>query len=412
LRFVSTPATLLDPLNRLVDPGGLLMPFTNVFLLNTVVVAGCLACSPGIGMAARSAPGPAQDQRASDASAAPKPESGTNAAGDVEPLVRVFIFAGQSNAVGMAKNPLWNTQAELPETKKFFSHLRQGNTWIARDDVLLKFREQAGPLTLGSGAGGRCTGAELEFGWVLGDHFDDPVLIIKTAWGGRSLVKNFRPPSSPPDQAVLAKELAAAQEAVRKANEQSGKNEPLPTMEDIGKGYGNCYRDMMAEIEHVLANAGTVFPQLAGRRPELAGFVWFQGWNDQYGGAEKEYAAHLRNLINDVRRELDAPQLPVVIAVMGQNGSTPATGPMKVIQGAQLAVPESPEFRDTVRAVRTDVLVDTRAERLVEGWRDHLEEWNKTGSDYGYHYYGSAIWYTRIGRALGEAMLELLGEKR
>ena len=43
------------------------------------------------------------------------------------------------------------------------------------------------------------------------------------------------------------------------------------------------------------------------------------------------------------------------------------------------------------------------------GWRDHFEEWKKVGSDEGYHYLGSAIWYTRIGKAMGEAMLELLG---
>jgi alpha-galactosidase len=238
------------------------------------------------------------------------------------------------------------------------------------------------------------------------------VLIIKTAWGGRSLNKNFRPPSSPLDAAALQEELAKAQEAVRKSNEKHHKDAPLPTIEDIRSGYGDCYRDMLAEVKDVLANYGTLFPQLAGRNLELAGLVWFHGWNDQYGGAEKQYETNMKNFIGDVRRELGAPQLPVVIAVMGQNGSTPATGAMKVIQDAQLAMQEVPEFQGNVKAFRTDVLVDTRAEKLVQGWQDHLEEWNKTGSDYGYHYYGSAIWYTRIGRAMGEAMLQLLGEKR
>ena len=40
------------------------------------------------------------------------------------------------------------------------------------------------------------TGAELELGTVLGDHFDEPVLLIKAAWGGHSLAKLFRPPSA------------------------------------------------------------------------------------------------------------------------------------------------------------------------------------------------------------------------
>jgi len=31
-----------------------------------------------------------------------------------------------------------------------------------------------------------------------------------------------------------------------------------------------------------------------------------------------------------------------------------------------------------------------------------------TGGDHPYHYLGSAIWFTRIGHAMGESMLELL----
>ncbi len=37
-----------------------------------------------------------------------------------------------------------------------------------------------------------------------------------------------------------------------------------------------------------------------------------------------------------------------------------------------------------------------------------IEPWQKVGSDRPYHYFGSAIWFTRIGRAAAEAMLDLL----
>lgn len=47
-----------------------------------------------------------------------------------------------------------------------------------------------------------------------------------------------------------------------------------------------------------------------------------------------------------------------------------------------------------------------------KGWRQHLEEWNKVGSDYPYHYLGSAKTMVRIGRAFAEAVLELRGEQR
>ena len=67
----------------------------------------------------------------------------------------------------------------------------------------------------------------------MGDHFDEPVLLIKTAWGGRSLYKQFRPPSAGyPAEEVLQKELDQAQANVKKNNEKNKKNDPLPTMED------------------------------------------------------------------------------------------------------------------------------------------------------------------------------------
>ena len=48
---------------------------------------------------------------------------------------------------------------------------------------------------------------------------------------------------------------------------------------------------------------------------------------------------------------------------------------------------------------------------VKHNWSKNIEQWNKTGSDRPYHYLGSAIWYTRIGHAAGEAMLELLQKK-
>jgi len=61
-----------------------------------------------------------------------------------------------------------------------------------------------------------------------------------------------------------------------------------------------------------------------------------------------------------------------------------------------------------VKAVRTDVLIDKAAEELYPKWRDNFEKWEQTGSDFGYHYMGSAIWFNRIGKASGKAMLELM----
>ena len=327
-----------------------------------------------------------------------------------EGTVKVFILAGQSNMEGKARNELLEYQAEAPETKDLFKHLRKDGKWIVRDDVFIKFLERKGPLTIGYGSPGR-TGAELEFGWMMGDHFEEPVLLIKAAWGGHSLVKLFRSPSAGyPADALLEKELEQAQGRVKKNNEKSKNSDPLPTMDDMKKPYGSSYRNMLAEVKETFDKCEAMFPELKGKKLELAGFVWFQGWNDMYGG-EKEYASNMKHFIKDVRKDLNAPNLPFVIAAMGQNGSKPATGAMLTVREAQMAMNDVPEFKGNVKAFRTDVLADKAAEDLYPTWSKNVEQWKKTGGDRAYHYLGSAIWFNRIGHAMGEAMVELYKKK-
>jgi alpha-galactosidase len=322
--------------------------------------------------------------------------------------VKVFILAGQSNMEGKAPNELLNHQATDPKTKELFAHLRKGDQWVVRDDVFIKFLGRKGPLTIGYGSPNR-TGVELEFGTVMGDHFEEPVLLIKTAWGGHSLYKLFRSPSAGmPSDEQLEAELAQAQKRVTQNNEKNNKSDPLPTMDDIKKPYGESYRNMLAEVRDVQENYETLFPELKGKQLELAGLVWFQGWNDQYNGVETEYASNMRHFIHDVRKDFGAPKMPFVIGVMGQNGSQPARNAMLAIQEAQLAMNDVPEFKGNVKAIRTDVLVDKAAEELYPTWRENVEHWKLTGGDFAYHYMGSAIWFNRIGRSMGDAMLELM----
>lgn len=320
--------------------------------------------------------------------------------------VKVFLLAGQSNMEGKAPNDLLNLQAEAPKTREFFAHLRKDGKWVEREDVFIKFLDRAGPLTIGYGSPGR-TGVELEFGTVMGNHFQEPVLLIKAAWGGHSLYKDFRSPSAGfPADAVLEKELKEARDRVERENREHSRNDPPPVMEDIKKEYGSSYRAMLREVEETRERLDELFPALKGRKLEMAGFVWFQGWNDQYG-AQEEYASNLRRLIRDLRKDLNTPNLPVVVAAMGQNGSSPAKGAMLTIQTAQLSLNDDPEFKDNTRAIRTDVLVDKDAESLYPMWKEKPEEWKRTGGDHPYHYLGSPVWFTRIGRAMGESMLRL-----
>ena len=331
---------------------------------------------------------------------------------DNRDTVKVFILAGQSNMEGKAKNELFEHQASDPKTKELFTHLRKDDDWVVRDDVFIKFLDRSGPLTIGYGSPER-TGVELEFGHMMGEHFDEPVVLIKAAWGGHSLFKMFRSPSSGlPSEEALQSLLENARMKVERDNQKSGRNDPLPTMEDVTAPFGTSYRNMMAEVKEVLDDYETMFPTLHGKQLQLAGFFWFQGFNDKFGDfAPTEYESNMKRFIDDVRKNLDAPKLPFVIAAIGNNGSKPAEGTSLTVREAQMAMNKVPEFKGNVKAFRTDLLVDKAAEELYPTWKQNYEQWELTGSDRPYHYYGSAIWYTRIGRAAGESMLELMADK-
>ncbi|WP_315854072.1 sialate O-acetylesterase [Gemmata palustris] len=325
-------------------------------------------------------------------------------AADPPKPVKVFVLAGQSNMEGKAKIALVDYQAQQPATRDLFKHWQKDGQWIERDDVWIKFLERKGKLTVGYGSP-KCIGPELEFGAVVGDRLTEPVLLIKTAWGGRSLYRDFRSPSAglPPD-AALDKMLADLRKQKGKEN---------ATLADVKKPFGDSYRAMLDEVGDTLANLKKHFPAYGDQGYEIAGLVWFQGWNDMISAdATAEYAANLTHFIRDVRKDLKAPKLPFVVGQMGVEGSKPSAN-IKKFKDAQAAVMDVPEFRGNVALVKTDAFWDTDAEAIFKkGWRENADEWNKVGSDYPYHYLGSAKTMCKIGRAFGDAVLELRGEKK
>jgi len=317
--------------------------------------------------------------------------------------VKVFILAGQSNMEGKAKIELLEYQIGQPETRDFFKHLRIDGKWVVRDDVWINFLNRKGKLTVGFGSP-NCIGPELEFGNTVGDHFDEQVLIIKTAWGGKSLGRDFRPPSSGLPGEEKLKQI------VRQTNEHNKKRKsPEITLDYVRNTYGKYYREMMKEINTTLKELKTRFPQYKGQGYEIAGFVWFQGWNDMFDpDFLNNYDKHMANFIRDVRKDLKRPNLPFVIGQMGQNGPDGASEKMQIVKNAQASIELIPEFRGNTKVVKTDVFWDKKAAALVKNWREHIDEWNKVGSDYGYHYLGSTITFSKIGRTFGEATLELM----
>lgn len=363
----------------------------------------------------------------------------SNVAEESKP-VKVFILAGQSNMEGKGKiDPLLNHQIKASETKDFFAHFHNDGEYIKRNDVWINYLDRRGDLTVGYGSPG-CIGLELQFGHIMGDHYEEPVLLIKTAWGGKSIGRDFRPPSSGVVSKdtigdlvenmikrdynnTIRREWNKAKKDNPKINRKEVEAKSSESLDRIRKAkndeyrkqvvdsYGHFYRLMMTEIKTTLSEIKSRFPEYDGRGYEIAGFVWFQGWNDMYGDFPGEYAKNMENLIRDVRKELGVPDLPVAIGVMGQNGFKPAKGNMAIVKNAQLSMNEIVDFKGNVKAIPTDVFWDKRADEAFPTWRDNLEEWVKIGSDFPYHYLGSTITFTRIGQALAQTMLELRNEK-
>lgn len=113
--------------------------------------------------------------------------------------VKIFVLAGQSNMQGHAALRTLEYLIYNEKTAKEYQQWkdRWGN-WYERSDVWIWTTDgkRYGNLKPGFGQSEFKIGPELGFGWVMGEHFDEQVLLIKTCWGGRSVKKDFLPPSA------------------------------------------------------------------------------------------------------------------------------------------------------------------------------------------------------------------------
>ena len=142
---------------------------------------------------------------------------------------------------------------------------------------------------------------------------------------------------------------------------------------------------------------------------EMAGFVWFSGWTDMVNTEyDYGYTDHLASFIRDVRGDLKAPGLPFIIGQMGVGGDTHQGKNDLNFRVLQAAAADLPEFKGNVKLVVTDGFWDHEAYAVYkQGWKSHIDEWDRVGSDFPFHYLGSAKTICLIGRAFGEAIIEL-----
>jgi hypothetical protein len=321
--------------------------------------------------------------------------------------VKVFLLAGQSNMEGHGHMRTMDWLGEDPTYGYLLKKVKNGaGSWLEQDNVWIYYKRadagvKKGNLKAGYGFRDDQIGPELMFGTIMGEQVANQVLLVKTAWGGRSLAVNFRPPSAGPLP------LNTYPEAQQKRLDESIKSGKLKVGEE--------YRLMIAELRAVLANLKTHFPGYQGQGYEIAGFVWFQGWNDMIDAAfTAEYARNLEHLVKDVRKDLGVPNLPVAIAEMGVNGNK-ANAKIVKFRQAQAAGVAAAEFKGNVALVKTADYWDEQAQALLdEGWKNNKwvskeleEKFSKMGSQPEYHYLGSAKVQCLIGYGLAEAMKDL-----
>ena len=252
--------------------------------------------------------------------------------------------------------------------------------------------QQSGPLKIGCGASIDKIGPEYGFGMSLAQRYSGPILIIKTSWGGKSLNYNFRPPSSGAYQ-LTEKELAGDK------------------VEQIKENVSLNYQLMVKEIREVLSDLGKYHPEYdkdAGH--EFAGFVWFQGFNDQFAPEYRDaYRQNMIHLIGDVRKELGVAELPFVIGVLG-TAVTPEKIAENPVSVAQRAAAEELGVKGKVAAVESYLHYSHYSNEIFQkGWPEHYHEWDTVGSDRPYHYLGSGAFFVRLGDAFADAVVELSG---
>lgn len=292
--------------------------------------------------------------------------------------LKVFILSGQSNMQGHAATNTLDYLGEDPKYGKLLGKIKgKDGSWKVRDDVWIWYNQgKKGDLSIGYGAlkgpHGPYFGPELAFGIVMGECLDEQVLLIKVAWGGRALATDFLPPSA--------------------------------------GGPGKAYTDMVKHVKDTLGDIKTHFPDYdKDKGYEIAGFLWFQGWNDMIKkDRTAAYTKNLEHFIKDLRKEFKAPKMPFVVGELGVGGAKKRGA----FQKAQAAIEDVAEFKGNVKFVKTAEFWDYKAEEMCNAgvWKGpDKAKFYRIASERSYHYLGSGKIMFLMGHAFGEGMAELLG---
>ncbi len=322
---------------------------------------------------------------------------------DMTKPVKVFLILGQSNAVGLGK--ITGAQPGALETavktEKLYPFLvDDAGAWTERKDV------RNVRVMVGRGGGmqlfnnefmtvkGNTMGVEYGVGHQLGNALTEPVMILKSCIGNRSLGWDLLPPGSKSfdytSKDKTGKEVTFTYAGYKESPLKWEKGtQPVA----IGWYAGKQWDDDIANAKKVLSELATHYPEAT--KFEVAGFFWWQGEKDAGEEAHAvNYEKNLVTLIKALRQEFNSPNAKFVMATLGEatKGMNNNTG--KIFDAMMTVDGKSgkyPEFKGNVSAVYTHDMA-------------------RGGSGNG-HYGGDSRVYMDVGLALGEEMVKLLKNK-
>jgi hypothetical protein len=400
----------------------------------------------------------------------PLPDPDPADQGATDKPVKVYIMSGQSNMVGFGRvygdGP--GTLETVTRMQNRFPNMidEDSGNWTVRNDVFYRGVISdigAGPLK--PDVAGDSFGPELGFGYVMGYLHDEPVLLIKSCIGNRSLSWDFLPPGSKQFDWSVDGEVYTYAGYGQSPGRWPTDAGPSPFVWYAGKQYDDCFLDetdmgppawandtsypngsqvrhggvaYTATSEHdssqstepsagadwnkhwavhsvfnvtdILDNFAGEYPQWADQGFEIAGYVWWQGHKDggeqgtgTAGIAAARYEENLVNLIDALRNYYEA-RYP---------GNTMPDAPFVVAsvgfgggdwdEGSSADVIHDAQMAVGNLVRRPNYVGAAASVDTTRYWRNESE----SPKGQGFHYNHNAETYLLTGEALGRAMVEL-----
>jgi hypothetical protein len=305
--------------------------------------------------------------------------------------VKVFILLGQSNMLGAGKvgpeSKKGSLQHAIKEESLYPFLVNDAGKWTERKDVRnVRVMVRRGGMKVFNNEWmtikSKNIGPEFGIGHHLGNLLKEPVMILKSCIGNRSLGWDLLPPGS--EQFEKDGKIYAGYKESPLSWDKG--TEPKP----IGWYAGKQYDDDIANAKKVLKDLKKYYPGAKGY--EIAGFFWWQGAKDCGNAAHSErYEQNLVRLIKHLRKDFKAPKAKFVCSTLGHVKKSAGGNNGKVLK-AQLAVDgrkgKYKEFKGNVASVYANPFCH--------------------GGSANSHYGGNAKTYMDVGLAMGEAMVGLL----